>query len=222
LQVGVLVGDGVLTQSTANSFTLGENTFRFGTEGLVQRLRYTGALTPDTAGSTLAAIVNGRAEVTSRNVTVVRMGQTSAPAATPATTPSAAETPEVASACALEPWLGDATAALALADQGLSGLDVSAIDAVNADAVQVLAEQLDAAIATQRSSSPPDDAANANRLLVTGLSTTSRGLRGIAGAVASGDEATFTQAVAALGDGQTLLSQAQGEISNLAATCPAG
>ena len=220
-QVGVLVGDGVLTQGTANSFTLGETTYRIGTEGLVQRLRYTGALTPDTAGSTLAAVVNGHTEVTSRPVTVVHLGQTSAPGATPSATEAAAETP-AAGACVLEPWLGNATSALTLADQGISGLDLNTIDGVDVSAVQGLAEQIDAAIATQRASAPPDTATDANRLLVTALSTTSRGLRGIAEAAASGDEASFTQATSALGDGQTLLAQAQGEIAELAATCPAG
>ncbi len=220
-QVGVLVGDGVLTQTTANSFVLGENSYRFGAEGLVQRLRYTGALTPDTAGSTLVAVVDGRAEVTSRAVTIVHLGQPGAPAARSNATPAASETPAAASACVLEPWLGNATSALALADQGVSGLDVSAISVVDADAVQGLAGQIDAAIAALRGSAPPDDATNANRLLVTALSTTSRGLRGIAEAAANGDAATFSQAAAALGDGQTLLAQAQGEIANLAATCPA-
>ena len=222
LQVGVLVGDGVLTQSTANSFTLGDTTYRFGVEGLGQRLRYTGALTPDTAGSTLTAVVNGHAEVTSRDVTVVRMGQSATPAVTPSATPTVAETPASSSGCVLEPWLGNAIAALALANEGITGLDVSAVGAVDADAAQGLAEQIDTAIATLRGSAVPDDAADANRLLVTALSTTSRGLRGIAEAAASGDEATFGQATAALGDGQTLLSQAQGEIAALAATCPAG
>jgi hypothetical protein len=220
-QVGVLVGDGVLSQATANSFTLDETTYRFGAEGLGQRLRYTGALTPESAAPTLSAVVTGHADVTSRDVTVVHLGQTTAPAGTPSATAAAAETP-AASACALEPWLGNATAALALAEQGISGLDLSAIDAVDVEAVQGLAEQIDAAIATQRGSSPPDDAADANRLLVTALSTTSRGLRGIAEAAANGDEATFSQAVSALGDGQTLLTQAQGEIAELASTCPAG
>lgn len=216
--VGVLVGDGALTQVTANTVTFGGTTYRFGAEGLVQRLRYTGALTPDTTSSTLAAVVTGHTDVTSREVTVVRLGQ---PSGAAATAPSGAETP-AASACVLEPWLGNATAALALADQGLSDLDLSAIDSVEVDAVQSLAEQIDAAIATQRTSAPPVDAANANRLLVTALSTTSRGLRGIAEAAANGDEASFDQAAAALGDGQRLLSQAQVEIAGLAANCPAG
>jgi hypothetical protein len=220
-QVGVLVGDGVLSQATANSFTLDETTYRFGAEGLGQRLRYTGALTPESAAPTLSAVVTGHADVTSRDVTVVHLGQNTAPEGTPSATAAATETP-AASACALEPWLGNATAALALAEQGISGLDLSAIDAVDVEAVQGLAEQIDAAIATQRGSSPPDDAADANRLLVTALSTTSRGLRGIAEAAANGDEATFSQAVSALGDGQTLLTQAQGEIAELASTCPAG
>ena len=221
-QVGVLVGDGVLTQTTANSVTLDGTTYRFGTEGLVQRLRYTGALTPDTAGSTLATVINGYAEVTSRDVIIVRMGLTSAPAATPDATPPAAETPAAASACALEPWLGNATSALALVDQGINGIDLGAIDAVDAEAVQGLADQIDAAIATQRGSAPPDAATDANRLLVTALSTTSRGLRGIADAAANGDEATFSQAASTLRDGQGLLARVQGEIAELAATCPAG
>ena len=222
LQVGVLVGDGVLTQSTAGSFTLGDTTYRFGEEGLGQRLRYTGALTPDTAGSTLAAAVNGHIEVTNRNVTVVLLGQTNAPTGTPTTTPSTAETPVATSDCPLEPWLSNATSALDLADQRIGNLDLSTISAVDSDAVQDLAEQIDAAIATQRGSAPPEEATDANRLLVTALSTTSRGLRGVAAAVTSGDEAAFSQSTAAIGDGQTLLSQAQGEISELAAACPAG
>lgn len=218
-QVGVLVGDGILTQTTANTFALGEGSFRFGTDGLVQRLRFTGALTPDTAGTTLTAVVNGHVEVTSRAVTIVRMGQTSAPAATPNPSPSAAETPAASSACSLEPWLGNANAALTLADQGMGSLDLSSIEVVDVAAVQSLAAQIDTAIATQRGNPPPDEAANANRLLVTALSTTARGLRGIAEAVANGDDATFSQATAALGDGQTLLTQAQGEVSALASTC---
>ena len=222
LQVGVLVGDGDLTQSTADSFTLGDTTYRFGEEGLGQRLRYTGALTPDTAGSTLAAAVNGHIEVTNRNVTVVRLGQTSAPAGTPTITPPTAETPVATSECPLEPWLSNATSALELADEGLGNLDLGTISGVDSDAVQDLAEQIDAAIATQRGSTPPEEATNANRLLVTALSTTSRGLRGIVAAVASGDDVAFSQSKAAIGDGQTLLSQAQGEITELAAACPAG
>lgn len=221
-QVGVLVGDGVLTQSTAESFTLGDTTYRFGEAGLGQRLRYTGALTPDTSGSTLAAAVNGHIEVTNRDVTVVRLGQISAPAGTPTTTPSTAETPVATSNCPLEPWLSNATSAIDLADQGLDSLDLSTISEVDSDAVQDLAEQIDAAIATQRGSAPPEEATDANRLLVTALSTTSRGLRGIAAAVTNGDEAAFNQSAAAIGDGQTLLSQAQGEIIELAAACPAG
>jgi hypothetical protein len=217
--VGVLVGDGTLTQSTANAFTLEGTPYRFGVEGLGQRLRYTGALTPETSGATLAAGVNGYAEVTNRSVTVVRMGQTTSTAATPA--PAAEETPAATAACALEPWLGTATAALSLADQGISGLDLSSPDAVDVAAVQTLAAQIDAAIATQRGSAPPEDATAANRLLVTALSTTARGLRGIASAVADGNEVTFSQAADALDDGQTLLAQAQVAITDLAATCPA-
>jgi hypothetical protein len=218
--VGVLVGDGTLTQATANAFTLEGTPYRFGVEGLGQRLRYTGALTPETSGATLAAGVNGYAEVTNRSVTVVRMGQTTSTAATPA--PAAEETPAATAACALEPWLGTATAALSLADQGISGLDLSSPDAVDVAAVQTLAAQIDAAIATQRGSAPPEDATAANRLLVTALSTTARGLRGIASAVADGNEVTFSQAADALDDGQTLLAQAQVAITDLAATCPAG
>ena len=216
--VGVLVGDGTLTQATANTFTLGDATYRFGVEGLGQRLRFTGALTPDTAGNTLVAGVNGYAEVTSRDVKVVRLGQTSAPAATPAP----AETSAAPSACALEPWLGNATTALALADQGLSNLDVSATDTVDVVQAQGLAGEIDDAIATLRGSTPPDEAASANRLLVTALSTTSRGLRAVAFAADSGDATSFSQAAAALGDGRALLSQAQGNITNLSATCPSG
>ncbi len=136
--------------------------------------------------------------------------------------PPAAETPTAARACALEPWLGNAASALALANQGISDLDLSTVDSVDAAAVQGLADQIDAAIEAQRGSPPPAGAANANRLLVTALSTTSRGLRGIAEAAANGDSGTFDQASAALGDGQRLLTQAQGEIADLAATCPAG
>lgn len=221
-QVGVLVGDGVLTQTTANAITLDGTTYRFGTQGLVQRLRFTGALTPDTAGSTLDAVITGHAEVIRRDVTVVRLGQTGTPVAAEATVPPAAETPTAARACALEPWLGNAASALALANQGISDLDLSTVDSVDAAAVQGLADQIDAAIEAQRGSPPPAGAANANRLLVTALSTTSRGLRGIAEAAANGDSGTFDQASAALGDGQRLLTQAQGEIADLAATCPAG
>lgn len=221
-QVGVLVGDGALTQSVANAFTLGDTSYVFGVEGLGQRLRYTGALTPDTAGTSLAAVVSGHVDVTDRDVTVVRLGQTTAPAATPTTTTSASETPETTGDCVLEPWLGNATSALSLADEGLSNLDLSAINGVDGDAVQDLADQIDAAIATQRESTPSEEGANANRLLVTALSTTSRGLRGIAQAVTNGDEAAFGQATAAISDGQTLLSQAQSQIADLAATCPAG
>ena len=75
----------------------------------------------------------------------------------------------------------------------------------------------DPATLAARASAPPAETTDANRLLVTALSTTSRGLRGIAVAAASGDEATFSQSTAALSDGQTLLTRAQGEIDLLAA-----
>jgi hypothetical protein len=219
VQVGVLVGDGSLTQTTANTFTLDETTYRFGVEGLGQRLRYTGGLTPDTSGVTLAAVVNGYAEVTNRDITVVRMGQTTTATGTPSA--ASAETPTVASDCVLEPWLSNATSALDVANQGLGNLDMGSISEVDTNAVQDLAAEIGAAIATLRGSAPPAEAADANRLLVTSLSTTARGLRGIAGAAASGDEAAFSQAAATLGDGQTLLTRVQGEIAQLAAACPA-
>ncbi|MCA9878085.1 MAG: hypothetical protein KC442_09890 [Thermomicrobiales bacterium] len=213
-QVVVLVGDGTLSQTTANDFTLGGTAFRFGAVGLAQRLHYTGALTPETTGGALTAVANGHTEVASRDVIIVRMGRTAA--STPAPTETSASV-----ACELEPWLGDATAALALAADGVSGLDLSNASAVDVTAVERLAEQIEGAIGTLRTNAVPEDASNANRLLVTALSTTARGLSGIAAAPTSDDDASFSQAAATVRDGQSLLDQAQGAVAALAAACPA-
>lgn len=214
-QVGVLVGDGTLTQTTANDFTLDDTTFRFGAAGLAQRLRYTGALTPETAGGALAAVVTGYAEVAGRDVIVVRMGRTAASASAATGTPASA-------ACGLEPWLGEASTALALAVDGVADLDLSDASTVDVAAAEGLAEQIDEAIGRLRTNAVPEEAGNANRLLVTALSTTARGLSGIVAAATSEDAASFNQAAAAVSDGQSLLGQAQGAVAALAATCPAG
>lgn len=214
-QVGVLVGVGALTQTDAGDFTLDGAAYRFGAANLGARLRYTGALLPTPAeGFAQSALVFGQANVTSREVQVVQMGL-------PAATPAPGETSGAVSACAFAPWLDNATAAATLAGAGVAALDLSALDAVNQEAVQTLATRLDEAIAALRSGDVPADASDANRLLVTALSTTSRGLRGVEAAVASGDAASFAQATGVLTDANALLAQAQAAIAPLAAACPA-
>ncbi|MFT4040901.1 MAG: hypothetical protein QM692_22150 [Thermomicrobiales bacterium] len=214
-QVGVLVGVGDLTQTEAGEFSLDGADYRFGAANLGARLRYTGALLPAPAeGFAQSAIVFGQTNVTRRDVQVVQMGL-------PAATPAPGDTSGAVSACAFAPWLDNATAAATLAGAGVGALDLSALDAVNQEAVQTLATRLDESIAGLRAGDVPADATDANRLLITALSTTSRGLRGVDAAVAAGDATSFSQATGVLTDANALLAQAQTAIAPLAAACPA-
>ena len=78
--VGVVVGDGQLTQERAGEFSLGDADLRFGNPGIASRLRYTGALmvgegdSPGAAASFLGTIT-----VTAREARPVRLGVSGEP-----------------------------------------------------------------------------------------------------------------------------------------------
>jgi hypothetical protein len=168
--VGVLVGDGQLTQETAAEIALDGERYRFGAVGIAQRLRYVGSPLDAASPGVLAAALTGSASVLVREAIAVNVG---ASAATPApATATAAECPE------LQPWLSQTRDALGQAEArgataGVDG-DLSTLDA---DALRQAEVEVTALGQTQRGLTPPEAAVDANRLVVTALSTYARGLQ---------------------------------------------
>jgi hypothetical protein len=211
--VGVLVGDGQLTQQTAAEIALDGERYRFGAVGLAQRLRYVGSpLGGETAPGALAVGLTGSASVIAREVIAVNVG---APAATPAAaTASAQECP------ALQPWLSQTLDALSQAQThgGTSGVagDLAALDA---DAVRDAAARVAALGQTQRDLEAPEDALAASRLVVTALSTYARGLEVVANAATAQDAGLLAQGQSVFADGDQLLRRATETVNALASAC---
>lgn len=209
--VGVLVGDGQLTQVTAAEFSLDGERYRFGNAGIEQRLRYVGALLGGLAAPpALAVSLTGSASVSVREAIPVNVGQ---PAAT-AATPTAQTCPD------LQPWLGQTidvlTQAQALGAVAENDGDVSSIDE---DAIRQAAAEVAVLGEAQRAVAAPDAAAEANRLVLTSLSTYARGLEVIATAAAEQDAALLAQGQSIVADGSQLRERAAGEIGALANAC---
>jgi hypothetical protein len=208
--VGVLVGDGQLTQQTAAELSFGDERYRFGAVGLAQRLRYVGSpLSGEAAPGTLAVGLTGSASVIAREAIAVNVG---APAATPAV--AAEECP------ALQPWLGQTLDALSEAqargaESGV-GADLAGLDA---GAVRQAATEVAALGQTQRGLEAPEDAVAANRLVVTALSTYARGLEVVANAATAGDADLLAQGQSVLADGDQLLQRAAETVNALASAC---
>jgi hypothetical protein len=208
--VGVLVGDGQLTQQTAAELSLDGERYRFGAVGLAQRLRYVGSpLGGDTAPGTLAVGLTGSASVLAREAIAVNVG---APAATPAA--AAEECP------ALQPWLSQTLDALSEAQALGTGVGVEGnlVD-LDADAVRQAATEIAALGQTQRGLEAPEDAVAANRLVVTALSTYARGLEVVANAATAQDAALLAQGQSVLTDGDQLLQRAAETVNALVSTC---
>ena len=211
--VGVLVGDGQLTQETAAEMSLDGERYRFGVAGITQRLRYVGSpLAGDAEPGILTVGLTGSASVVAREAIAVNVG---APAATPAAASTATqECPE------LQPWLGQTLDALVQtqalgADGGVEG-DLADLDA---DAVRQAAAQVATLGQTQRGIAAPEDAVAANRLVVTALSTYARGLEVVATAAADQDAALLAQGQSVLADAGQLLQRAEETVSALASAC---
>ena len=209
---GVLVGDGQLTQDTAVEFSLDGERYRFGAVGIAQRLRYVGSPLGGASPGVLAVGLAGSTSVLAREAIAVNVG---ASEATPAVATAAAEEcPQ------LQPWLmqtrdalsqAEARRATAAAEGDLATLD--------ADALRQAAAEVAALGQTQRSTAPPQAAVEANRLVVTALSTYARGLQVIANAAAAQDLDLLTQGQSVLADGGQLLQHADQIIDALASTC---
>ena len=211
--VGVLVGDGQLTQVTAAEFAMEGERYRFGDVGIEQRLRYVGALLSGAAEPpSLAVSLTGSANVVVREAIPVNVGEPATMAAS--ATPPAQDCPD------LQPWLGQTmdglTRALALgavagADGDVASLDEEAVRQAAAD-VAVLGQ-------TQRGIEEPEVVADANRLVVTALSTYARGLNVIATAAEEQDAGLLAQGQAVVADGSQLLERAAEEVRALAGAC---
>ena len=211
--VGVLVGDGQLTQETAAEFSLDGERYRFGAVGIAQRLRYVGSpLAGDAAPGTLAVGLTGSASVITREAIAVNVG---APAATPAAATAAAAGVSRAAAVA-ESNAGRAEpGASARREAGVEG-DLATLDA---DTVRQAATEVATLGQTQRGIAAPEAAVAANRLVVTALSTYARGLEVIANAAAAQDADLLAQGQSVLADGDQLLQRAQETVSALASAC---
>jgi len=138
----------------------------------------------------------------------------SAPAATPVTTAAAQECPE------LQPWLSQTLDALSDAQThgGSSGV-VGDLAGVDADAVRDAAARVAALGQTQRGLAVPEAATDANRLVVTALSTYARGLEVVANAATARDAALLAQGQSVFADGDQLLRRAAETVNALAGTC---
>jgi hypothetical protein len=211
--VGVLVGDGQLTQQTATEISLDGERYRFGAAGLAQRLRYVGSpLSGGTAPGPLAVGLTGSASVIAREAIAVNVG---APVATPAAaTAVAQECPD------LQPWLSQTQDALNQARTLGTGAGVAGdLAALDADTVRDASEQVATLGQTQRGSEAPEDVATANRLVVTALSTYARGLEVVANAASAQDADLLAQGQSVLVDGDQLLQRAAETVTALASTC---
>ena len=211
--VGVLVGDGQLTQETAAELEFDGERYRFGTGGIAQRLRYVGSpLAGDAEPGTLAVGLTGSASVIAREAIAVNVG---APAATPAAATAATEEcPE------LQPWLSQTLDALSQAQALATGAGVEGdLADLDADAVRQAAADIATLGQTQRDSEAPGDGIATNRLVVTALSTYARGLDLIASAAAAQDADLLAQGQSVLADGSQLLQRGEEAVSALAAAC---
>ena len=212
--VGVVVGDGQLTQETAAEFSFGDERYRFGAVGIAQRLRYVGSpLGVNASPGALAAGLTGSSSVLAREAIAVNVG---ASAATPtAATATAEECPE------LQPWLSQTRDALSQAEahgatSGVEG-DLSSLEA---DALRQAAAEVAALGQTQRGIAAPEAAVAANRLVVTALSTYARGLEVVANAAAEQDPDLLAQGQSVLADAGQLLGRGEETVSGLASNCP--
>jgi hypothetical protein len=211
--VGSVVGDADLMQEVAGEFAVGDERYRFGDAGIEQRLRTVGALIGDDAQQgVLFVALTGRTAVTDRPVNVVRLGGPGTPA--PLATQPADD-------CAnLEPWLTTTSENLAQAgainppfatDTDLASVDAQAVSQA-ATAINALAE-------AQRGSEAPAAGSDADRLVLTALSTYARGLETIATAAEDGDAALLNQGQSVVQDGARLLDRASDALEQLAGAC---
>jgi hypothetical protein len=209
--VGVLVGDGQLTQQTAAEVSLDGERYRFGEMGLAQRLRYVGSpLGGDTVPGTLGVGLTGSASVIAREAIAVNVG---APA-----TPAAVNTAE---ACPqLQPWLSQTLDTLSQAQALGTGAGVgNDLAALDVNVVAQAASEVTTLGQTQRGLEAPEEAAAANRLIVTALSTYARGLQVVANAATTQDADLLAQGQSVLADGDQLLQRAAETVNALASTC---
>jgi opacity protein-like surface antigen len=209
--VGVLVGDGVLSQETAAEFTMDGEVYRFGDAGIEQRLRYVGALMEgSTEPPSLAVSLTGNASVVVRESIPVSVGQS----ATAVATPPAEVCPD------LQPWLDQTmdglTRAQALRVVPGANQDVALLDE---EAVRQAAAEMASLGEAQRGTTAPEAAVEANRLVITALSTYARGLGVIADAAAEEDADLLAQGQSVVADGSQLLERAVEEVAGLVDAC---
>lgn len=211
--VGVSVGDGEMVQEQAFEFNLAGQTMRFGQPDIQQRFRTIGVLQavapPDAAFGTTWS---GGVSVTGRDVTAVPLGG-------PTVAEAAAATPETGCA-ALLAWSEATAASLAQAatNAAFSSPDVT-LETVDEAALAQSVEALSGLVTAQRELAAPDDAASANRLALTALSTVARGVQGASAASDADDSALFTQAQETVRGGVSLVDRAITEIEALTADC---
>jgi hypothetical protein len=208
--VGVLVGDGDLTQEMAAEFALEGEQYRFGDEGIEQRLQYVGALQNSTAEPpSFVVSLTGTVSVVVREAIPVNVGQPATTAATPA-----AACPD------LQPWLDQTidnlTRALALVTVAGPEADLASLDEA---VVRGAAADMAGLGEAQRGLTAPESAAVANRLVVTALSTSARGLEVMTSASAQQDTDLLTQGQSVVADGSQLLQRAEDEVTAVADAC---
>jgi hypothetical protein len=208
--VGVVVGDEVLQQISVAEFSLDSERYRFGSPDTAQRLRYTGAVIGD-SGQAVSAALSGTSRVSARETIPASLGL-----ATPAVT-----SPPDSACLALEPWLGETTGALALAQSLTADAAVTSLESADAQALQQAANAVADLATAQRAIAVPESGGDANRLVVAALSTYARGLQVQAGAVINADAERLAQADAILADADGLTRRAGDALAALAGSCPA-
>lgn len=200
--LGVVVGDGTLTQERAEEFSLDDEPFRLGHPGASLRLRFTGALAGPAASSGQPWPVSFTGSA------VVLMP--SPVAAQPGATPAAPA--EAIGGAACSGWAASTRDRLFSAGERAAAARANPVGDLDAAALDDAAAATEADLASQRSEPIEDADAATNRRVAAALGTYARGLRALAIAVASGDAGAATAAQQTLADGDGLADRALADL----------
>jgi hypothetical protein len=195
----IVVGALELTQISAETFELDGDSYRFGVPDLRLQLRLTGSGTGDASSS-----------VVYLSATATVLGGDSA-------TPIASPEADCGGAAG---WVAQSNQRLTQASAIAASIPAQ-LAALQADApsLRALADELAGMFASQRTAAAPGAAESADRLLVTVLSTYSRGVELALVAAEAGDDTSLQQARRILADGDALATLAANAIDEVARAC---
>lgn len=215
---GTAVGTAELTILASEPFTLDGQLYQIGAEGLHLNWSTFGAATQAEPARPIFLAEAGLA------IVPPVLGEES-PAAIPtaetALPPTPTREPVTPTACPdVEPWFSETLARLAQAAEvtelAPEGATLAEIDGV---AVRQLAATLATLATEQRDAAVPADETQANRLVVTALSTYGRALNLLASAVENQNQAAYERALALLNEARAAERLARSELAAIAERC---